>query len=80
MYKIVFTKTSEKQLKKIPKKVQLTILKKIEALADNPSPEGVKALKGKLASYCRVRCGDYRIIYSIENNRFVVLIVKIGHR
>ncbi len=51
----------------------------IDALAQNPYHEGSKRLVGKKDFY-RVRVGDYRIIYSIENEKLVVLVFAIGHR
>jgi mRNA interferase RelE/StbE len=80
MYEIVISKAADKQLKSIPKKDQLAILRAIEALGTDPTPTGVKALQGNLTSYYRVRCGDYRIIYSIENKKLILVVVKIGHR
>ena len=53
--------------------------KKIDTLASNPIPEDSKKLKGKRDLY-RIRVGDYRIVYTIENRKLVVLIIKIGHR
>ena len=51
----------------------------IQALADNPRPEGVKKLKGSGDLY-RIRSGVFRIIYQIEDIRLIVLIVKVGDR
>ncbi|MHC4552478.1 MAG: type II toxin-antitoxin system RelE family toxin [Planctomycetota bacterium] len=45
----------------------------------NPRPHGCKRLKGKQALY-RVRTGDYRIIYTLNDNQLLVLVVKIGNR
>lgn len=80
MYKIILTKAVEKQLKKIPKKDQLKITDKLQSLSSNSKPSEVKPLKGKLAPYYRIRSGDYRVIYAIEDDKLVVLIIKIAHR
>lgn len=48
-------------------------------LEANPRPPGAKKLRGE-SDLWRVRVGDYRILYSIEEARLVVLVVKIGHR
>lgn len=50
----------------------------IAALADQPRPPGAKKLTGREA--WRVRVGDYRIIYEVEDDRLVVLVVDLGHR
>ena len=50
----------------------------IAELADNPRPHGYKKLKGEDAY--RIRVGDYRIIYEIEDNIILVTVVSVGHR
>ena len=52
---------------------------RILALAENPRPPGVEKLVGP-ESFYRVRVGDYRIIYQIEDDRFIVLVIRIRHR
>jgi mRNA interferase RelE/StbE len=49
-------------------------------LAENPRPAGVKKLKGNNEDLYRIRSGDYRVVYSIEDEIRVVDIRKIGHR
>lgn len=78
-YSIEFLRTALKELSKLPKDVQQRIAAKIEELKINPYPPGVKALKngdGRL----RLRVGDYRVIYQIEDDKLVIIIVKVGHR
>ncbi|WP_370452586.1 type II toxin-antitoxin system RelE/ParE family toxin [Corallococcus sp. CA054B] len=52
--------------------------KRIDALATEPRPVGAEKLKG--SDYLRIRIGDYRVIYQVEDGRLVVLIVELGHR
>lgn len=80
MYKIIIDKEAEKALKKLPRQEQKRIIAKIEGLAKNPRPSGVKALQGNLQSFFRVRIGDYRIIYIVEDKILTVYVVKVGHR
>ncbi|MDJ0679263.1 MAG: type II toxin-antitoxin system RelE/ParE family toxin [Xenococcaceae cyanobacterium MO_167.B52] len=78
-YKIEFLKTAEKEFYKLPQQIQKTIAKKLEYLKTNPYPSNVKALKngqGRL----RLRVGDYRIIYRVETDVLVILVIKVGHR
>lgn len=77
-YKIEFKKSAYKELQLIPKKDLKRILSKIESLSENPRPEGCKKLSA-LERY-RIRQGDYRILYSIEDNILIIYIVKVGHR
>lgn len=68
----------ERSLDKLPKKDKLIILNKIESLMLNPRPQGIKALQGKCSGYYRLRVGNYRIIYSIEDEIFTILVVKVA--
>lgn len=71
--------TAEKQLRKIPRSDQVRILRAVAALAEEPHPAGCR----KLATYddvFRIRVGTYRVIYSVERIRIVVVILKVGHR
>jgi len=77
-YKIEIKKSAVKEIECLPKKDILFILDKIESLANNPRPHDSKKLSAK--EYYRLRCGNYRILYSIEDNILFVFIVKVGHR
>ena len=77
-YKITIKKSAAKELEDIPKKDLQKIIKRIQSLAQNPRPQGAQKLSGQ--QHFRVRQGDYRIIYSIDDKDLVVDIVKIGHR
>ena len=71
MYKVHTSPSAEKQLKILPKREQSKKIKRIAKLADNPRPTGVKKLQGMTALY-RVRQGDWRIVYTVEENKLVV--------
>ncbi|WP_187647260.1 type II toxin-antitoxin system RelE family toxin [Nitrosophilus labii] len=79
MYKVLLDKRVVKDLKKIDKKNREKILAVIEEkIAANPY-EGKKLL-GDLSDFYRYRVGNYRIIYSIFDDRIEIEIIKIGHR
>lgn len=78
-YQISFGKKAEKQFTKLPRATQVRLMQKIDMLAINPRPSGVTKLSGEEAIY-RIRDGDYRIVYSIQDTALMVLVVKIGHR
>ena len=67
-----------KDLRSIPHKDVVKILKRIELLAIDPRPAGSEKLSAQ--SKYRIRQGVYRIIYEIKDSELVVLIVKAGHR
>lgn len=78
-YKIVISSSAEKILKKIPKKDLSKVISTIEALALDPNPHGSRKLAGEQAAF-RVRQGNYRIIYEVQGQKLIILILKIGHR
>lgn len=79
-YKVDFSKTAEKQLESIPKSDVKKIIKRADKLASDPFPNGYEKLKGSDIEVYRVRQGDYRILYTVLEQKLIVLIVKIGHR
>ena len=77
-YRIVFKKSVAKDLRPIPKKDVQRILKRIDGLADDPRPAGAEKLSGD--DKYRIRQGNSRILYAIEDDIITVTIVKVGHR
>lgn len=77
-YTIEIKPSATKQIKKLSQDLQEQIALTINNLAINPRPDGVKKLKN-LDSY-RVRVGDYRIIYKIQDNVLLIIVVRVGHR
>lgn len=77
-YTVLIERYAQKQIMKLDKKVIPVIKTTIASLADNPRPYGYKKLKGEDAY--RIRVGDYRIIYEIDNDKIIVIIVSVGHR
>jgi mRNA interferase RelE/StbE len=77
MYNIEFSKTSEKELYKLERQVQLRIISNLERIRVRPY-HFVKRLVE--SPYFRLRVGDYRVILDIEDDRLLVLVIEIGHR
>jgi len=78
-YSVLLSPSAERDLGALDKPGQRRVVARIEALAENPRPAGVTKLRG-VANAWRIRVGDYRVLYTIEDGRLVVLVVKIGHR
>ena len=78
-YKIVLTSAASRCLKSLPRNILLKIDAKLLGLAKNPRPHDVKKLRDR-DGLLRVRVGDYRIVYRVEDGRLVVLVIRIGHR
>lgn len=77
-YKIIFKKSVHKDLKRIPKKDVKRILESIQGLAEDPRPPQSKKLSGQ--ERYRLRQGDFRILYTIEDNQLIVCVVRVGNR
>ena len=77
-YSIEILRVAQKQLAKIDRQQQSRIIDAIQSLADEPRPSGCKKLSGRPA--WRIRVGSYRVIYEIEDDKLIVLIIAIGNR
>jgi mRNA interferase RelE/StbE len=77
-YRLTFKKSVPKDFRLIPKDDVRRILKRIEALADDPHPMGCEKMSGQ--ERFRVRQNVYRIVYEIQDEELVIVVVKVGHR
>jgi len=78
-YRVVMAPPARKQLAALPSDVQDQIRPEIVALGANPRPRGSQKLKGPSGEY-RIRVGDYRVIYGIDDNNRLVGITRVAHR
>ncbi|MEZ5331004.1 MAG: type II toxin-antitoxin system RelE/ParE family toxin [Thermoanaerobaculia bacterium] len=76
---IEVTRTAEGQLRKLDRQARRRVLRAIQALADGPRPQGSRKLTG-YDDVFRIRVATHRVLYSVEDRKLVVLILKIGHR
>lgn len=80
-YQIQITDKILKKLEKLPKKDKQRIVEAIDSLVENPRPDACKKLKGNRTSLrYRVRAGNYRVVYSIQDEVLLVLVIEVGHR
>lgn len=77
-YRVVIRPSAERDFRSLSKADQERVAFRIRVLADNPRPPGSKKLGDP--SIFRVRQGDYRIIYQVDDAQRLVLILRIGHR
>ena len=77
-YSVLVKKTAADELGRIPKKELLKIIERIRSLEEHPRPFGCEKLSAQ--ERYRIRQGNYRIVYSIDDDRIAVKIFKIGHR
>ena len=79
MYRVDIREDAAKAMGRLPRKMREVIYKSIAALAENPRPYGCKKLKFSVPLY-RIRIADYRIVYTIEDKRLIVLVIRVAHR
>jgi mRNA interferase RelE/StbE len=80
-YTIEFKPVAARDLKRLPLAVAKRVARAIDRLSTDPRPRGVKKLQGKGDHvFYRLRVGDYRVIYQVEEDRLVVLVVRIADR
>jgi len=72
------TRSAAKEIEALPEKDRRRVVSRIAALADEPRPSGAQRLSG--AEQYRLRQGDYRILYEIEDWVLLVTVVRVGHR
>ncbi|MBW4583002.1 MAG: type II toxin-antitoxin system RelE/ParE family toxin [Tildeniella nuda ZEHNDER 1965/U140] len=78
-YTVVIPKPVQKQLDNLSNEVRESMVEKISLLVENPRPSGVKKLKGFDHEY-RIRVGDYRVRYEIDDQESLVVILNCRHR
>jgi mRNA interferase RelE/StbE len=78
-YSVSLTTSATKELSKLPHQMTARIMPRIEKLASNPRPAGCKKLQGGSREW-RIRVGDYRVIYTIDDARSSVEVTRIRHR
>jgi mRNA interferase RelE/StbE len=79
-YRVVIKPSASKEIGAVgQKKDRQRIVLRIQSLGENPRPFGCEKLSGQLDRY-RVREGNYRILYSVDDDKLLVDVVKVGHR
>lgn len=78
MYQVQISNRATKVLEKLPDGTYERVTEAIQNLAENPRPAGCKKLKGRQGY--RIRVGDYRVAYEIEDDKLLLLVIDIGHR
>ena len=79
MYEVLIERTAEHDLKSLPTAVLNRIVPRIKALAETPRPPGCHKLTGSKNDW-RIRIGDYRVVYEIDDGRKRVRIFRVRHR
>ncbi|MDD3847326.1 MAG: type II toxin-antitoxin system RelE/ParE family toxin [Syntrophorhabdaceae bacterium] len=78
-YELLIERHAEKDLKRLSSQLFSQIITKIRKLAINPHPQGSRKISGSARDW-RLRIGDYRILYEIDNRADTVTIMRVKHR
>lgn len=78
-YSVELKPSARKELERLPAKLIERIFPKLEALGDEPRPAGCKKLKGGQQEW-RIRAGDYRVVYTIDDAKLLVSVTRIRNR
>ncbi len=78
MYEVITPRRVQRVIAALPTTDSRRVLMAIKALADSPRPPSATKLRGE--DLWRIRVGDYRVVYAVEDQRLVVTIVRVGHR
>jgi mRNA interferase RelE/StbE len=78
-YRVTLSPMAARQLRKLDAGVRRRIQAALELLAEQPRPPSATRLVGGAGEW-RVRTGDYRIVYEIEDERLLILVLRLGHR
>jgi mRNA interferase RelE/StbE len=80
VYKIIFAKEAQKTLLQLPKDKSRVVRQKLEQLAEDPFAKNLNATKLQGRQGYRLRIGDWRVIYEIQNKELIILVIKIANR
>jgi mRNA interferase RelE/StbE len=78
-YRVEWKRSATKELRALPQSAMMSVLRAVEALAENPFPHGSRKLIGTESTY-RIREGSYRVIYTVMAKALLIEIVRVGHR
>ena len=78
-YEVTFARSARRELEELALPLSTRILSRIEQLAVDPRPSGTRKIQGK-QNLWRIRLGDYRVIYAVDDDQRIVDVVKVRHR
>jgi mRNA interferase RelE/StbE len=79
-YRIEVTRRAQKQLDRLPRPIWVRVQEAIDALAETPRPRGCLPVKDAPSDTYRIRVGDYRVIYVVQDAILVVVVIRVAPR
>jgi mRNA interferase RelE/StbE len=77
-YELEILPSAQRSLNRLDRPVRRRVATRIDALAEDPRPQGATKLVG--SKHWRIRIGDYRVVYDIKDAQLIVLVIEVGHR
>jgi mRNA interferase RelE/StbE len=78
-YRIDWRSSACRELRQLPPRVVARLIDAVADLGSNPRPTGCRKLRGSERTF-RIRVGQYRVVYEVQDDRLVVLIIRVRHR
>jgi mRNA interferase RelE/StbE len=79
MYEVYLERAAERDLRRLPPEIFQRVIPRIRALSENPKPPGCRKIVGSESDW-RIRVGDYRVIYEIDETANAVRVFRVKHR
>jgi mRNA interferase RelE/StbE len=79
-YRLSFKGSAQKEFMHLPPPIRALVGAKLDALGENPRPMGAEAPGGRLRGLTRVRVGDYRVIYHVDDGERHLIVTRVRHR
>jgi mRNA interferase RelE/StbE len=79
-YEIEWAGPALRELRKLDRQTARRVLRAVTGLAADPRPAGVRALSGQPAGTMRLRVGEFRVVYVIDDGEIRILVVRVAHR
>ncbi len=79
MYEVLVERRAERDLNRLPRDLFDRVIRAVKSLADNPRPAGSRKLTGSENDW-RIRVGDYRVLYEIDDPSQAVRVMRVRHR
>lgn len=82
MYELEFLPSAQKEFKKLDKVAQVKIKEKLLLLVENPNDlkNNIKVLKGEYSGLFRLRVINYHVVFRVEEEKVIIMIVRVGYR
>lgn len=80
IYRIEWSSAALRQVRKLDEQVARRVLRAVTALAADPRPVGVEGLSGQPRGTMRIRVGNYRVVYVIDDSDIVIVVARVAHR